>query len=46
MECEKIEQERKINRFLTKSKEMYDAIEYITNKPDRVNLLLYRWLQI
>jgi len=46
MECEKIEQERKINRFLTKSKEMYDAIEYITNKPDRVYLLLYRWLQI
>ena len=36
MECEKVEQERKINRFLSKSKEMYDAIEYITNRPDRV----------
>jgi uncharacterized protein YebE (UPF0316 family) len=37
MECEKIEQERKMNRFLTKSKEMYDSIEYITNRAERVS---------
>ena len=36
MECEKVEQERKINRFLMKSKDMYDAIEYITNRGDKV----------
>ena len=37
MECEKIEQERKMNRFLTKSKEMYDSIEYITYRAERVS---------
>lgn len=29
------EQERKICRFLMKSKKMYEAIDYILNKPNR-----------
>ena len=33
MECEKIEQERRANRFLLQSKEMYESIEYITSRP-------------
>lgn len=37
MECEKVEQERRVNRFLQRSKEMYEAIEYITNRADRVS---------
>ena len=36
MECEKVDQERKMNRFLMRSKEMYESIEYITNRPERV----------
>lgn len=36
MECEKIEQERRANRFLLQSKEMYESIEYITSRPERV----------
>lgn len=38
MDCEQLEQERRICKFLTKSKQMYEAIEYIINKPERVNL--------
>jgi hypothetical protein len=37
MDCEQIEQERKICKFLTKSKQMYEAIEYIINKPGKVS---------
>ena len=43
MDCEKIDQERRMNNFLSKSKEMYDSIEYITSRPEKVNSLsIYR----
>lgn len=35
-----------MNKFLVKSKEMYDNIEYITNKPDRVTIVIVRLLLI
>lgn len=37
MDCDQVEQERRLCKFLTKSKQMYEAIEYIINKPERVN---------
>lgn len=36
MDCDQVEQERRLCKFLTKSKQMYEAIEYIINKPERV----------
>lgn len=35
LECDQLEQERRICKFLLKSKQMYEATEYLLNKPDR-----------
>jgi len=35
MDCDQVEQERRLCKFLIKSKQMYEAIEYIINKPER-----------
>ena len=35
LECEQTEQEKRICKFLLKSKSMYEAIEYLLNKPER-----------
>ncbi len=36
MECDQTEQGKRICKFLIKSKQMYEAIEYLVNKPIKV----------
>lgn len=38
MDCDQLEQDKKISKFLTKSKQMYEAIEYLVRKPERVHM--------
>ena len=40
MDCDQTEQGKRICKFLIKSKQMYEAIEYLINKPIRVNSLM------